>query len=119
MTYTNQQALKDRQQLSRSYRASKHAQYQQAFEAEPRLRDFDAAIRRCGITDAEQMIALCRTHHAEWLRNADPETRALALEIVSRRIIQIRIHHHLAPIDDALPSEPDDVYQLCKRILTA
>ena len=70
------------------------------------------------MTDAERMIALCQTNHAEWLRNADAETRALALEIISRRIIQIRIHHRLAEFDDPLPSEPDDVYQLCKRILT-
>lgn len=119
MTHDNlEQALKERDRLTRAYRASKRAQYEKAFEQEPRLRAFDRAINRCTAADAETMISICRVYQAGWLRNASPEIRALALEIVSRRIVRIREGAGLASFDDALPWEADDVFQQVKRILT-
>ncbi len=117
-TDTLEKALKDRDRLTRNYRASKRAQFERAYKAEPRLREFNLQISRCGIADANLMISFCGALHALWLRNAAPETRGLALEIISRRIVRIREGAGLAPIDDALPWEPDDVFQICKRILT-
>ncbi len=109
-------ALNERQQLSRSYRASKRAQFERAFAEEPRLREFATEIRKCGNDDAEWMIHVV-IQNEDWLQAATPDIRALALEIVDRRIVQIRTRAGLPPIDDALPGEPDDVYQIAKRIL--
>ncbi len=117
MSDTLEKALEERDRLARNYRAAKRAQFERAFAAEPRLRGFDREIRRCGIEDADLMISLCRAHHGIWLRNTSDETRALALEIVDRRIVQIRTKAGLAPIDDALPWEADDVFQTCRKIL--
>ena len=114
---TLDKALNERQQLSRSYRASKRAQFERAFAEEPRLEDFGKDIRACGAHDAEQLIKAVKRHNHNWLRNASADTRALALELVDRRIIQIRTRAGLAPIDDALPGEPDSVWEICKRIL--
>ncbi len=113
-TETLEQALKERDRLTRAYRASKRAQYEKAFEKEPALRKFASDIKRCGISDAKMMIAIV-SEAGEW---ANPETRALALEIVSRRIVRIREGAGLASFDDALPWEADDVFQIVKRILT-
>lgn len=110
-----EKALQERTQLTRAYRVAKRAQFERAYAAEPRLRDFARTVKACGIEDAEKMIALCRQ---AWLNCTDPETRACALEIIDLRIIQIRMRAGLAPIDDALPGEADDIFQLCRRILT-
>ncbi len=115
MTDTLEKALRERDRLTRNYRAAKRAQFERAYKAEPRLRDFARAIRSSGIDDALAMIALCKQ---PWLNCTDPGIRAVALEIVDRRIIQIREQAGLAPIDDALPEEADDVWQICRRILT-
>ena len=110
-------ALDERGQLTAAYRRSKRSQFERAYEAEPRLRSFAADIRRCTIDDAGLMISLTRSHHGTWLRNTDDETRALALEIVSTRIRQIRERAGLMPFDDPLWDEPPDVFQTVKRIL--
>ena len=118
MTESLDRALDEREKLTKAYRAAKKAQFETAFEREPNLRIFRDVIRKLGFSDAEELITSVRKAHHCWLRHADPETLALALELVDRRIIQIRIRTGLPPIDDALPGEPDDVFQICKRILT-
>ncbi len=110
-------ALDERSRLTAFYRRSKRAQFERAYEVEPRLRSFAAEIRHCGEGDAEWTISFVQDQNL-WIRNADPETRALALEIVSTRIRQIREHAGLPPFDDALPGEEPDVFQIMKGILT-
>jgi hypothetical protein len=117
VTDTLESALKERQALTRAYRASKRAKFARAFEQEPRLKRFRNDIGHYGIDQAEEMIDAVRFNSIEWLRNTDSETRALALEIVADRIVQIRTRAGQVPFDDALPWEEDDVWQVCRKIL--
>ena len=110
-------ALEARAKLTSAYHRSKLAQFEQAFKVEPRLKSFAGEIKRCGSEDAELMISLARSHYGAWLRNTSTEIRALALEIVSTRIRQIREHSGLPPFNDPVPGESDDVFIIVKKFL--
>jgi hypothetical protein len=117
MTDTLTRALDERTRLTRNFHRAKKSQYEAAFAAEPKLQAFSREIRRCGIGDAHLIISLVRAHHGAWLRNTSPDTRALALEIVSTRIRQIREGAGLPPFDDPVMDEEPDVYMIVRGIL--
>jgi len=113
--------LEDAARQYRLYRAAKRRQYEDLF-ADPvhgeQLRKFRATLNHFGPGDAERMIAFVADSNYAWLRNAPPDIRHAALEMVDARIQRIRVRLGVPVFDDPLPGEPDDVFQACKRTLT-
>jgi hypothetical protein len=113
-------ALEDRDRLYRRYRVIKKAEFERLC-ADPiwgeRLRKFVVTLKDFGADDADRMIMFVQYQGDMWLRSAPDDIRFAALQAIDRRIIRIRQRAGLAPFDDALPGEEDDVFQICKKAL--
>jgi hypothetical protein len=118
MTDALTRALDERTRLTANYRRAKKAQYAAACEKHPDLLTFQREIRRFGIGQAAEMINFVREANNCWLRLQDRAVRALALEIVSTRIRQIRESAGLPPFDDPMPDKKPNAYQTIREILT-
>lgn len=114
-------ALEERALLFRRYRAARRAHRETLYKTHPcgpDLQAFAAQLRRyTQLIDAVAMLAYVREAARSWLTVAPPEIRAEALSIINEQIIRVRMHAGLHPIDDPLPGEPDDMFQLCKQEL--
>jgi hypothetical protein len=112
--------LEDAARQYRLYRAAKRQQYEDLF-ADPvhgeQLRKFRATLNHFGLGDAKRMIAFVADSNYAWLRNAPPDIRHAALEMVDARIQRIRIRAGMPVFSDPLPHQPDDVFQICKKEL--
>ncbi len=117
MTDALTRALEERTKLTANYRMAKKAQFEAAFTKYPDLLAFQRQIRRFGIGQAAEMIAFVRETNNRWLSVQDQEVRALALEIVSTRIRQIRESAGLPPFDDPVGDEEPDVHMIVREIL--
>jgi hypothetical protein len=113
-----EKALKERAQLNAAYRRAKSAHRRELYEHEPRLRQFGLTLNRYQMPDAAAFLTYVREENRSWLLTAPPELRAEALSLVNERIQRIRQGRGLVPLDDPLPDEDDDVWQLCKQELT-
>lgn len=117
-----EKAVQDRDRLYRNYVRQKKADYEELFGTPvhgPLLRKFNSTLGHFGIEDAERLIAYVRERNRAWLRAAPEDIRFAALQMVSYRIMRIRQRAGLAPFDDVLPGQDDDVWQLCRRELAA
>jgi hypothetical protein len=115
-------ALKERDLLYRRYRAAKRAHRDTLYREHacgPDLRAFAAHIHRYDLRDAEMMLLYVREMARGWISSAPPEIRAEALSLVNEQIMRIRTRAGLAPFDDPLPGEADDVFQMCKQELAS
>jgi len=112
-----EQAIEDRDRLYRRYRASKKAEYEQLFTIPthgPLLRKFNATLGHFGIKDGDRMIAFWRAECRKWVRDAPEDIKLAALQMIGHRIMRIRQRAGLAPFDDPLPGEEDDIWQKCR-----
>ena len=120
MRQSNEQAekaLKERAQLNAAYRRARSAHRRELYEQEPRLRQFALQLNRFQMPDAAAFLTYVREENRSWLVTAPPELRAEALSLVNERIQRIRQTQGLVPLDDPLPEQDDDVWQLAKREL--
>lgn len=113
-----EKALKERQRQYARYQRQKHAHRRELYEREPRLRSFALQLQRFGASDAVSFLRYVREESHGWLCTAPPELRAEALSLVDERIMRLRMKEGMLPLDDPLPGEEDDVWQLAKRELT-
>ena len=119
-TTAAERALKEREKLWRHYRAQRLSRRQGLYDAHPQgwqLKEFHQQLRRFTSADAAAFLNYVQESNRAWLITAPPELRAEALSMVSERIQRVRVRSGLAPIDDPLPEEEDDLYQLCKQEL--
>ena len=111
---------KERAELSRLYRAEKKREREELF-ADPingdNFRRFVATLNHFGPEHAERMVEYVRSQCELWIECASEDMRAAVLGAIGERIIKIREKMGMAPFDDALPDEPDDVWQICRGIL--
>ena len=114
-------ALEERALLYRRYQAARKAHRDALYKTHPcgpDLAGFAARLRGfTQLTDAAAMLAYVSEATRSWLSIAPPEIRAEALSLVSEHIIRIRTQAGLAPFDDPLPGQADDVFRLIKREL--
>jgi hypothetical protein len=80
-------------------------------------------------TDLERLITLLAHIHLEAadelldfvevspLRQADEELRYTALRLIDEAIISLRTRNGLPPVDDPLPGEPPNAFQIVKGVL--
>ena len=112
-----EKALKERERLWRHYRSQRQKRRQELYQGHPRLEAFGRQIRRFGPDDAAGFLTYVEEENRAWLITAPPEIRAEALSMVSERIQRVRAREGLAPFDDPLPDEENDLYQMCKQEL--
>lgn len=55
--------------------------------------------------------------HAQWLHDADIQTRRVVLSMIARAIIQLREINGYSPIDDSLPGEEPTVFEIIRKEL--
>lgn len=112
-----EKAVQDRELLYRRYRATKEAELAELY-ADPQwgetLRKFVATLKHFGPEHADRMVEYVTSHK---LTQAPADIRAAALQQCSYRITRIRQRAGLAPFDDPLPGDDDDVFRLCKKAL--
>lgn len=113
-------AIRERERLWRHYRSDRLSRRQELYDAHPQgwmLKEFHQQLRRFTAADAAAFLTYVREANRQWLITAPPELRAEALTMVNERIQRIRVGAGQVPMDDPLPEEEDDIYQLCKREL--
>jgi hypothetical protein len=73
-------------------------------------------LERMTINDAPALVTLVRSR--PW-HMTDPDTRFLALELISHAIIYLRERAELPPFDDPIPWSDDepDAFMIIKRLL--
>jgi hypothetical protein len=54
---------------------------------------------------------------AQWLRDADLQTRRVVLSMIARAIIQLREINGYPPIDDSLPGEQPTAFEIIRKEL--
>lgn len=112
---------KERNELNIMYRIEKRKRIEALF-ADPingaRFRRFVASLNHFGPEHAERMVEYVRSQSDLWIGYASEDMRAAVLEAIGERIIKIREKLGLPPFDDSLPDEPDDVWAICKKVLT-
>jgi hypothetical protein len=116
-----ERALEERNRLYRHYVAAKRSRRQDLYATHPQgwqLKLFAEQLGRFTAADAAAMLSYVQGQARDWLATAPPEMRHEALALVDERIQRIRERAGLHPIDDPLPGEADDVFQLCRRELT-
>jgi hypothetical protein len=112
-----EKALKERSRLYAQYRRAKSAHRRSLYEQEPRLREFALQLQRFGGEEAEGFLRFIKEESRSWLCTAPPELRAEALALIDERIVRIREKAGMLPLDDPLPGQDDNVWQLCRREL--
>jgi hypothetical protein len=55
--------------------------------------------------------------HAQWLHDADLQTRRVVLSMIARAIMQLREINGYPPFDDALPGEEPTVFEIIRNEL--
>jgi hypothetical protein len=115
-----EKALRERDRLYRHYRAARRSQRQTLYAEHPmgwRLQQFSLQLARFKLPDAAVFLSYVKEEVRSWLCTAPPEISAEAKSLINERIMRIRAAHGMLPLDDPLPEEEDDVWQLCKREL--
>ena len=112
-----EKALRERAQLNQAYRRAKSAHRHQLYQQYPRLHQFGLQLNRFQAPHAAAFLTFVREENRSWLCTAPPEVRFEALSLVDERIQRIRMNAGLLPMDDPLPEQDDDVWQLAKREL--
>jgi len=107
----------DRIKLARYYKAATEQAINHALDCPegPRLIAMLDWMKTLGPDDAEEMISVVACQ--DWLLEASPELRRLALHLIDDQICRIRKAVGLRELDDPLPGEPDNVFQIIRDIL--
>jgi hypothetical protein len=107
-------AIEERQQTLTQWQRRRHDQVN-ALAAGPHgeaARELLKFLNKLKLGQARELIA-----HAERWRDADEDTRYLVLGLFSYAIARARENAGLAPFDDPLPDQPDNVFVLIREIL--
>lgn len=109
--------LRDQQKLTAGYRQAHRKIWRTALEGEHgrKLADLKRTIGRFGPEQAEEFVA--HVEGLDWPRQVDADTQAIALRLVSTRIMRIRMSVGLHPFDDSLPDEPDCAFTRCRKAI--
>lgn len=101
----------ERSRLEKAYRARKRQQWLELCEREPRIKDFEKAVRQCMKPSA--VLALIR---GSWLMEASDDTRFYALKIISKHCDRMALREGRQILDDPLPPATS-LFFVCKELL--
>lgn len=103
--------MREKQRLTRAYKASLSRDRRQAFEDEPRLRDFMRWLRR-----QDEPVELVTGISESWLPQAARNVRLFALRLIDRHCDRLNRQMGNEALDDPLPPETNVFFQ-CRDIL--
>lgn len=107
-----------RQQLqAKRWRHDRRRRIREAMEAAEHHGwvDLRRQLRRLDLERPQELID--HVASATWLHQADLDTRYLVLSIIGTSITRLRERNGLEPFDDALPGEPDTVFQIIRKLI--
>lgn len=98
-----EEKMREKQRLSRAFRAWRRSEVKATLASEPRLRDFLKYLRTVDETRGSELleaVAAC-----EWLRRAPLSVRVFALRMISARCDRINQRLGNEALDDPIPPE--------------
>jgi hypothetical protein len=109
--------LHNQAKQARVYRAYRRRQLKEQYSGKHKQgwHDLRKTLRQASIDNPENIID--HIAKAKWIHGADLDTRHLVLSIISSKIVRLRERNGLDPFDDALPGEPDTVFQIVRSMI--
>ena len=103
--------------LSKAYQAARAAWFDRVLGGPegPRVRAMVAWIATLGPDDAEELVEVIAGE--DWLLAAPQEVRFAALQLIDEQICRIRRDAGLPEFDDPLPDQPENAFQIIRRLL--
>lgn len=122
MRQTLDQALDERNRLLRNYNKQKKAELLELCKDElygERLWKLVATLNHfnCTIDNGDRMIEYVERENKKWLGAAPVEFRYAALSAIDDRCVKIRERAGLAPFEDPMPWQDNNVFFACKEVL--
>lgn len=105
--------MRERERLTRAYRAWKRQWRTSVLAIEPRLVDFLRYLRSIKPHNAGELVDAISS---SWLATAARDVRLFALELVSRHCDRINRQLGFEPLDDPIPPETSLYFQ-CRELL--
>ena len=113
-----EQQLEDQSRQMRSYRAYKRAEYD-TMKQHPlyfsQWNEFTARVLDLSPDNTTEFVGYIAKQR--WLLEAEISIRRLALSFLANRLIRLRLEQGLAPLDDSLPGEPDNLFITVRTLL--
>ena len=103
--------------LSKAYHAARRQWFDRVLDCPegPRVRAMVAWIKTLGPDDADELVEVVTGE--DWLLAAPQEVRFAALQLIGEQICRIRREAGLLEFDDPLPDEPENAFQIIRRLL--
>ncbi len=103
--------------LSKAYHAARRQWFEQVLDCPegPRVRALVAWVKTLGPEDADELVEVVADE--DWLLAASQQVRLAALRLIGDEIGRIRREAGLREFDDPLPDEPENAFQIIRRLL--
>ncbi len=103
--------------LSKAYHAARKQWFETVLDCPegPRVRALAAWVKTLGPDDADELVEVVAGE--DWLLAAPQEVRFAALQLIDEQICRIRREAGLPEFDDPLPDEPENAFQIIRRLL--
>jgi len=103
--------------LSQAYHAARRQWFERVLDCPegPRVRAMVAWVRTLGPDDADELVEVVAGE--DWLLAAPQEVRFAALQLIGDQIGRIRREAGLPEFDDPLPDQPENAFQIIRRLL--
>ncbi len=103
--------------LSKAYHAARAHWFDRVLDCPegPRVAAMVAWVSTLGPDDADQLVGVVAGE--DWLLAAPQEVRFAALQLIGEQICRIRRRAGLLEFDDPLPDEPENAFQIIRRLL--
>jgi hypothetical protein len=113
---TKDEKLAEVQKLSRAYRAWQREQLDAALASAhgATIAELMTLLDRLELSSAAALLNFVR--RCDW-SSVSYDTRLTVLHEINERITRMRERHGLAPFDDPLPGQPDNVFRIIRAIL--
>jgi hypothetical protein len=117
LPHDRQKELVDQARLTRAWKARHREQLEEALAGPhgAQISELMALLDRLELSSAAALLAFIR--RSEW-SSVGYDTRLVVLHQINDRITRMRERHGLAPFDDPLPGQPDNVFRIVRAILT-
>jgi len=113
-----EQKLADQSKQAQAYRVWKKAEYD-AMKQHPlyfsQWNEFAARVLDLTPDNTTEFVGYVAKQR--WLLEAEISIRRLALSFLANRLIRLRLEQGLAPLDDSLPGEPDNLFITIRTLL--
>ncbi len=103
--------------LSKAYHVARQQWFEHVLDCPegPRVRALVAWVKTLGPDDADELVEVVAGE--DWLLAASQQVRFATLQLIDEQIFRIRREAGLREFDDPLPDEPENAFQIIRRLL--